>query len=146
MFPIIGLFINFYYTNLNAEQLSTEVLKRYAILDEQRCMRSDVASIEVYCPHPFLKTGVEFLDLPGTNDREAQDNLVRDQLLTADLVVQVLDGRQLMTLGERENLRDWLIDRGIKTVVFVVNFLNLLEPDQQKEVQTRACLQTRRSP
>ncbi|NEQ08638.1 MAG: hypothetical protein F6K37_22615 [Moorea sp. SIO4E2] len=119
---------------------STEVLKRYAILDEQRCMRSDVASIEVYCPHPFLKTGVEFLDLPGTNDREAQDNLVRDQLLTADLVVQVLDGRQLMTLGERENLRDWLIDRGIKTVVFVVNFLNLLEPDQQKEVQTRACL------
>ncbi|NEO91038.1 MAG: dynamin [Moorea sp. SIO3G5] len=116
---------------------STEVLKRYAILDEQRCMRSDVASVEVYCPHPFLKTGVEFLDLPGTNDREAQDKLVRDQLLTADLVVQVLDGRQLMTLGERENLRDWLIDRGIKTIVFVVNFLNLLEPNQQKEVQTR---------
>jgi len=115
----------------------TDVLKRFAILDDQRRMRGDVASIHVYCPHPFLQTGVELLDLPGTNDREAQDALVRDQLLTADLVVQVLDARKLMTLGERENLRDWLLDRGIKTVVFVANFLNLLEPEDQKQVYNR---------
>lgn len=127
-------------TLTNGEQIretGTKILQEYAILDGQRCMRSDVASVQVYCPHPFLKTGVEFLDLPGTNDQEAQDILVRDQLLTADLVVQVLDGRQLMTLGERENLRDWLLERGIKTVVFVVNFLNLLEPEDQKEVYQR---------
>ncbi len=115
----------------------TEVLKRFAILDDQRRMRGDVASVDVCFPHPFLQTGVELLDLPGTNDREAQDALVRDQLLTADLVVQVLDARKLMTLGERENLRDWLLDRGIKTVVFVANFLNLLEPEDQKQVYNR---------
>ena len=112
----------------------TQILQEYALLDEQRCMRSDVASIDVFYPHPFLQTGVELLDLPGTNDRQAQDELVRDRLLTADLVVQVLDARKLMTLGERENLRDWLLDRGITTVVFVINFLNLLESDEQKEV------------
>ena len=115
----------------------TEVLKRYAILDDQRQMRGDVNSVHVYCPHPFLQTGVELLDLPGTNDREAQDDLVRDKLLTADLVVQVLDARKLMTLYERENLRDWLLDRGITTVVFVANFLNLLEPEDQKQVYNR---------
>ena len=115
----------------------TKILEEYALLDDQRCMRDDVAKVEVGCPHPFLKTGVEFLDLPGTNDREAQDNLVKDQLLTADLIIQVLDARKLMTLGERENLRDWLIDRGINTVIFVVNFLNLLEPEEQKQVQNR---------
>ncbi|UNU26053.1 dynamin family protein [Microcoleus vaginatus] len=115
----------------------TDVLKRYAILDDARQMRDDVAAVNVYCPHPFLKTGVELLDLPGTNDREQQDNLVRDKLLTADLVVQVLDARKLMTLGERENLRDWLSDRNINTVVFVANFLNLLEPDDQKQVYNR---------
>ena len=115
----------------------TDVLKRYAILDDARQMRDDVAAVNVYCPHPFLKTGVELLDLPGTNDREEQDNLVRDKLLTADLVVQVLDARKLMTLGERENLRDWLSDRHINTVVFVANFLNLLEPDDQKQVYNR---------
>jgi len=115
----------------------TDVLKRYAILDDARQMRDDVAAVNVYCPHPFLQTGVELLDLPGTNDREEQDNLVRDKLLTADLVVQVLDARKLMTLGERENLRDWLSDRNINTVVFVANFLNLLEPDDQKQVYNR---------
>lgn len=115
----------------------TDVLKQYAILDDQRRMRGDVASVQVFCPHPFLQTGVELLDLPGTDDREAQDALVRDKLLTADLVVQVLDARKLMTLYERENLRDWLLDRGIKTVVFVANFLNLLEPEDQKQVYNR---------
>ncbi len=115
----------------------TEVLQQFAILDGNRQMRKDVASVEIYCPHPFLETGVEFLDLPGTNDRDEQDNLIREQLLSADLVIQLLDARKLMTLGERENLRDWLLDRGIKTVIFVANFLNLLEPDEQKQVQNR---------
>ncbi|MFN6515261.1 MAG: dynamin family protein [Nostoc sp. CreGUA01] len=115
----------------------TEILQQFAILDGNRQMRKDVASVEVFCPHPFLETGVEFLDLPGTNDREEQDNLVREQLLSADLVIQLLDARKLMTLGERENLRDWLLDRGIKTVIFVANFLNLLEPEEQKQVQNR---------
>ncbi|MBD2362317.1 dynamin family protein [Anabaena minutissima FACHB-250] len=115
----------------------TEVLQQYAILDGDRQMRKDVASVEVFCPHTFLETGVEFIDLPGTNDRDEQDNLVREQLFSADLVVQLLDARKLMTLGERENLRDWLLDRGIKTVIFVANFINLLDPEEQKQVQNR---------
>ncbi|MDZ7961010.1 MAG: dynamin family protein [Aulosira sp. DedQUE10] len=115
----------------------TEILQQFAILDGNRQMRQDVASVEVFCPHPFLERGIELLDLPGTNDREAQDNLVRDRLFTTDIVVQLLDARKLMTLGERENLRDWLLDRGIKTVIFVANFINLLEPDEQQQVQNR---------
>jgi hypothetical protein len=63
--------------------------------------------------------------------------LVRDRLLAADLVVNVLDVRKLMTLGEREHLRDWLENRWINTVVFVANFTNMLEPEEQKEVQHR---------
>lgn len=119
------------------QEPGTEILKQFAVLDGDRRMRQDVAAVEVCCPHPFLQRGVELVDLPGTDDREAQDLLVKDQLLTADLIVQVLDGRKLMTLGEREHLRDWLQDRGIETVVFVVNFLNLLEPEDQKQVYQR---------
>jgi ribosome biogenesis GTPase A len=115
----------------------TKILKKYAILDDKRQMRNDVAEVEVTCPHPLLKTGVELMDLPGTDDREAQDRLVRDRLLTADLIVQVLDARKLMTLQERENLRGWLGDRGIRTVVFVVNFTNLLDPEEQRQVSQR---------
>ncbi len=114
-----------------------EVLKQYAILDQQRRMREDVAEVEVSCPHPLLEQGVELMDLPGTDDQEEQDRVVQEQLLSADLILQVLDGRKLMTLVEREQLRDWLQDRGIETVVFVVNFLNLMEEEDQKQVSNR---------
>jgi signal recognition particle receptor subunit beta len=116
---------------------NADVLKQFAILNEQRRMRSDVTAVDVYCPHPLLQLGVELVDLPGTDDQADQDRLVKTQLLSADLVVQVLDGRKLMTLQERENLRDWLLDRGITSVVFVANFLNLLEPEDQKQVMQR---------
>lgn len=119
------------------EEAGTGALKEFAVLDEQRRMRDDVAAVEVYCPHPLLKLGLELVDLPGTDDREAQDALVQQQLLSADLVIQVLDGRKLMTLAERENLRDWLLDRGINTVIFVVNFLNLMEADDRQQVAVR---------
>ena len=115
----------------------TDILTQFAILDDDRRMRDDVAEIEVSYPHPFLEMGVELIDLPGTNDRDEQDTFVRERLLAADLVVHVLDVRKLMTLGEREHLRDWLENRGINTVVFVANFTNMLEPDEQREVQHR---------
>jgi ribosome biogenesis GTPase A len=87
------------------EQSGTKVLQEYAILDENCRMREDVVNIQVYCHHPFLQTGVEFIDLPGTNDREAQNNLVKNKLLTTDLIIHVLDARKLMTLEERDNLK-----------------------------------------
>lgn len=118
-------------------QPGTGLLQDYAILDQHRQMRGDIDAIEVRCPHAMLQAGVEFLDLPGTDDQVAQNELVKTQLLTADVVIQLLDGRKLMTLGEREHLRDWLLDRQIETVVFVVNFLNLLEAADQKQVMNR---------
>lgn len=119
-------------------ETGTDILQRFAILDGDRRMRNDVASVAVFCPHPLLKNGIELVDIPGTNDRDEQDNIVRNQLLTADLVIQVLDARKLFTLQEIENLREWLISREIKTVIFVINFLNLLEVEEQKEVIKRA--------
>ncbi|MCG8362253.1 MAG: dynamin family protein [Pseudanabaenales cyanobacterium] len=119
------------------EAPGSDLLKQYAILDQQRRMREDVIEVEVQCPHPFLQTGVELMDLPGTDDLEAQNDQVQAKLLEADLVIQLLDARKLMALAEREHLRDWLLDRGINTVLFVVNFLNLMEPDDRKQVSYR---------
>jgi len=119
------------------EAPGTDLLKRYAILDDQRHMRQDVTAVEVQCPHPFLQSGVELVDLPGTDDHAIQNELVHTQLLEADAVIQLLDGRKLMTLTEREHLRDWLLERKITTVIFVVNFLNLMEPEERQQVLHR---------
>ena len=106
-----------------------EILKQFAVLNIKGKPREDVVSVEVFYPHPFLKNGVELLDLPGTNDREEQDAFVRDQLLQVDLVIQILNAKQPFTLGEQETLRQSLVDRGIKTVVFVLNWMNQLETE-----------------
>ena len=119
------------------ETEGTAALADYAVLDEQRRMRTDIAAVDVFCPHPLLKLGIELMDLPGTDDQQAQNDLVQRQLLSADLVIQLLDGRKLMTLAEREHLRDWLLDRGINTVIFVVNFLNLLESGDRQQIALR---------
>ena len=119
------------------EEINIDDLQRYAVLDEQRRMKADIAAVEVFCPHPLLALGIELIDLPGTDDAIAQNELVQQQLLSADVVIQVLDGRKLMTLAEREHLRDWLLDRGIETVIFVVNFLNLVEEDDRQQVLLR---------
>jgi predicted GTPase len=99
----------------------TEILKEFSVLNRKGQRREDVSSVEVLYPHFLLKNGVELLDLPGTNDREAQDILVRDQLLQVDLVIQILNARQPFTQGEQDTLNQWLIERGIKTVIFVLN-------------------------
>lgn len=116
----------------------TEILEKFAVLDGDRHMREDVASVEVFCPYPLLERGVELIDLPGTNDMDAQDSLVCSQLLAVDLVIQVLDARKLFTLEEATHLQEWLLDRGINTVILVVNFTNLLTVEDQKEVMSRA--------
>ncbi|NEP10759.1 MAG: dynamin [Symploca sp. SIO2C1] len=118
----------------------TEILKEFAVLNRKGQRREDVISVEVLYPHRLLKDGIEFFDLPGTNDQEEQDTLVRDQLLRVDLVIQILNARQPFTLGEQETLREWLIERGIKTVIFVLNRMNEIESnDDQNEIYNEVC-------
>lgn len=113
----------------------TQILKEFAVLNRKGQRREDVIAVQVSYPHRLLKSGVELFDLPGTNDKEEQDTLVRDKLLQVDLVLQILNARQPFTLGEQETLRNWLINRGIKTIIFVLNRMNELDnKDDQKEV------------
>jgi GTPase SAR1 family protein len=111
---------------------NSATLKEFAVLDKKGRQRNDVKSVEVFYPHPLLKPGIELLDLPGTNDRKEQDSLVKDSLLQVDLVIQILDARQPFTLAEQENLRQWLVDRGISAVVFVLNWMNTLESEDDR--------------
>lgn len=116
-------------------QLGADALKEFAILNRRGSRRLDVSSVELLVPSKFLKNGVELVDLPGTNDSEAQDELVKDELLKSDLVIQVLDANQSFTLDEQEKNKKWLMDRGIKTSIFVINKMNKIESiSDRKEI------------
>lgn len=110
----------------------TKILKEFAVLNRKGQRREEVICVEVLYPHKLLKNGVELFDLPGTNDTEEQDILVRDQLLQVDLVIQILNAGQPFTKGEKDTGHNWLFNRGIKTIIFVLNRMNELESKDDK--------------
>ena len=109
-----------------------EILKEFAVLSPKGYRREDVLRIEVFYPHPILMNGVELMDLPGTNDQNELDNLVKNQLLQADLVIQVLNARQPFSKCERDTLNQWLSARGIQTFIFVLNRMNEISSPKDK--------------
>lgn len=120
------------------QEKGCELLKRYAVLDKNRRMKTDVASIEMFCPHPILRGEVLLVDLPGTSHSQKEEEFAGKELASADIVIQVLNARQLYTLEEKNKLRDWVFGCGIKHVFFVINFCNLVEPESRQSVLDRA--------
>ena len=105
------------------------LLDTFGVLGTDHSLRTDVADIEVRVPQAFLQAGVELVDLPGTNDQSAQEAFVKLQLLRVDLVIFVLDGTAAWTLADKIKTEEWLHQRGIEDVVYVVNYMNLLAGD-----------------
>jgi GTPase SAR1 family protein len=101
-----------------------DILNQFAILSPKGHRRDDVQRVEVLYSHPILIKGVELIDLPGTNDRNELDVIIKDQLLQCDLVIQLLNAKQPFSMDERDTLNEWLSERGIRSYVFVLNRMN----------------------
>lgn len=101
-----------------------DILNQFAILSPKGHRRDDAERVEVFYPHPILIKGVELIDLPGTNDCNELDVIIKDQLLQCDLVIQLLNANQPFSMDERDTLNEWLSERGIRSYVFVLNRMN----------------------
>ncbi|QMW01505.1 dynamin family protein [Spirosoma foliorum] len=115
----------------------TDLLKQYTILDENR-QRPKVDHVSINLPHSILEMGVCLIDLPGINDREDQESYIRNEVLMADVVIVMLNAKQLWTRSEVDFMESWLLPYGIKGIIFVINFLSLLSEDDQKKVWERS--------
>ncbi len=109
-----------------------DILNQFAILSPKGHRRDDVERVEVLYSHPILIKGVELIDLPGTNDRNELDVIIKDQLLQCDLVIQLLNAKQPFSMDERDTLNEWLSERGIRSYVFVLNRMNQISTVSDK--------------
>ncbi len=55
----------------------------------------------------LLRSGVAIIDTPGVGDRHAQTERARFAMATADLVLFVLDARQILSQAEQELAAEW---------------------------------------
>ena len=108
-----------------------DILKSIATLRNQE-QPSKVRSIEIFVPMFQLLNNVELLDLPGTEDQEILNEIVQEQLLKADVIIQVINAQQPFSKAEREKVTDWLLSRGLNSVIFVLNFANFKEARQKR--------------
>jgi tRNA U34 5-carboxymethylaminomethyl modifying GTPase MnmE/TrmE len=112
-------------------------LAAFAVLDREGRARDDVAEIEVAVNCPMLREGLILIDTPGVNEQEAQTRRAREAVSGADLILLVVDARQLLGSRERELASDWLRRELGKPLVLVVNFLNLIDESGLPELQVR---------
>jgi hypothetical protein len=120
-----------------------EQLGDFAALNRDGAARDDIETIEVAVQSPILADGLALIDTPGVNEREAQTRRARSAIELADLVLLLLDARQLLAEHERKLAADWLGGTLGKTVVPVVNFMNLVEEQERaglRERMDRWCL------
>lgn len=85
-----------------------------------------IRSFEIQLPGAIPFENVEIVDLPGTDDDEELDEIVKEYLFKADIVIQIINAQHLFKQQERQKTKEWLLDRGIDSIIFAVNFFNSL--------------------
>lgn len=108
------------------ETCSLDRLESFTSLNHENLARDDIELVEVVVNCPLLSNGAVLVDTPGVNDKEAQTRRAEHAITSADLVLMVLDARQLLNSGERGLAVDWLSKELGKPVVVVVNFMNFM--------------------
>jgi GTPase SAR1 family protein len=111
------------------------------VLDRsQQLAFPDLSHAVVKHPLPLLGQGIEFVDTPGLNDREALNQLSLNYVYNCHAVLFVLSASQPCTLEERRYLQNYLKDRGL-TIFFLVNGWDrirdgLVDPENREELYT----------
>ncbi|MGL5872746.1 MAG: dynamin family protein [Xenococcaceae cyanobacterium] len=119
----------YYRDSKRSQEISfTEFKQRYTIDPaEARVLERDgqlafpdISHAVLEHPLPLLGRGIEFIDTPGLNDREALNQLSLNYTYNCHAILFVLSASQPCTLEERRYIQNYLKDRGL-TIFFLVN-------------------------
>jgi len=102
-----------------------------------RRFRPEIAGVEIGLPWPLLRDGVEVVDSPGLNESGDRGARTLAALDDADLIVYVLSATEALAADERDTLAERLWDRGHRTILFAVNYINRIEEEELPPVRER---------
>lgn len=128
------------YVDNRAQTYPLSQLDSLSSLDVNSFAREDIESIEVVVNSPLLGEQLVLIDTPGVKERAAQTRRAKEAISQADLVLLVLDARQLLSGNEHNLAVDWLTKKLGKPVAPVVNYMNLVEERERGRVRERMSL------
>lgn len=119
------------------ESVSLTRHNEIATLNAEGKVREDIELLTVAVDAPLLSCGLALIDTPGRNEASRQSDRTAAALMSADVVIWLLDARQCLHEREREMTLTWLSDRPGVLLLPVVNFMNLLDEEERRDVRTR---------
>lgn len=75
---------------------------------------------------------VAFVDSPGLDHTETDNEISNTFANKADAIVMVLSAAKLGSDGERKYIQERFAGRGLKNVFFVINWYNILKPEDEE--------------
>lgn len=95
--------------------------------------------VEIAHDNDFLANSLTLVDTPGVNDISRQKvEITYGYLPRADVIVYVLDATQVLKKSEVVFIRDRLLKANRDRIVFVLNKIDALSPEDAKEVELYA--------
>lgn len=123
-----------HYKDGTGEEKTLEELMDYATkYDRKReATAATVREIEVKYPSVLCKNHIEILDTPGLNDNEAMSEVTLSVLGDVDAAIVVISAKTPLDMTEQDLVIDLIRQEGIRHLVFVATFLDLIEDEEDK--------------
>lgn len=116
------------------EQIELEKLSRYvtSLTKESNEIAKNVKYVEILLPSKYCQNSVEFVDTPGLNTTyEYHELTTLEYLQNGHFGIMLLNATQFLTASELKYLERFR--RYMNKVMFVVNYVNQMPPDDSFE-------------
>lgn len=98
---------------------------------------SEISHILVGVKRSFLEDGLVLIDTPGVNDLvQAREDVTDEILPNCDAALFILDANTPLTKSELEFLKSKVLVNSLKSLIFVANKMDKVDPDETDEVLT----------
>ncbi len=124
------------YRDGRVEEVPVDRLHDYVtkLTEESAARARSLQGATVFYPTDYCRNNVTLIDTPGLNDSDTTMHAVTLSVLPeADACVMVVSARYPLSQSERELLTTYLLAGDIGRVLFVVNRIDYLETDAQRE-------------
>lgn len=119
----------------SVETRTVEELEAFAtkVDSEHEKTAMSIREVVVEYPSVLCRNHIELLDTPGLNDTERLSELTYQVLGIVDTAIVVFSAKFPLSLTEQDLVLDLIGQAGVRHLIFVVTFMDLLDDDEEKE-------------
>ena len=127
------------------KRISVDELDGYItkITDESAAVASTVKNSVVYYPCPLCQNDVQIVDTPGVNDEDSMTQVAEEVIPYLDAVVMVITVDSPLSQSEADFVRTKIMTSNLGQLLFVVNKLDNLEPEDRPRFLENVKLRTK---